>query len=302
MDDTVAAVRSFNRFYTRQIGILHEGLARSPYSLTQVHVLFEIARQPGISATAVRELLHLDAGYLSRILQGFEEQGLLSRTTSEADARRSELSLTAKGRRIFTRLNDSAQAEVSAMMNTLPEPDQRRLVQAMDTIRGILEAPARKDFALRTHRPGDIGWVIQRHGEIYFAEHGWDERFEAIVAGIAAKFIETFNPRQERCWIAERDGERLGSIFAVRHSATEAKLRLLLVEPHARGCGIGRRLVQECIDFTRKAGYRKLTLWTDDILTSARNIYRAAGFRIVKETPHQTFGIKLLGETWELTL
>ncbi|MCX6619526.1 MAG: bifunctional helix-turn-helix transcriptional regulator/GNAT family N-acetyltransferase [Acidobacteria bacterium] len=300
MEDRIGAIRSFNRFYARQLGILHEGLARSPFSLTQVRILFEMANQPGITASELREKLDLDAGYLSRIVQSFEEQGLVRRKPSEGDARRAHLSLTAKGRKTFTPLDASAQAEVSAMVGTLAEPEQVRLVQAMTTIRRLLEPGTDGAYTLRPHRPGDIGWVIQRHGEIYYAEYGWDERFEAIVAGIASKFIAGFDPRQERCWIAERGGERLGCIFAVRHSATVAKLRLLLVEPHARGCGVGKRLVEECIAFARQAGYRKLTLWTDSILTAARTIYRNAGFRLVKETPHQNFGHALMGETWEL--
>ncbi len=301
-DPRIGIIRSFNRFYTKQLGILHEGLARSPYSLTQVRILFEIANRAGITASELRERLDLDAGYLSRILQAFEDQGLVKRRANEEDARRAHLSLTAKGRKTFLPLDASAQAEVGAMLARFAEPQRTRLVSAMTTIRSLLDPAPAQDYTLRQHEPGDIGWVVQRHGEIYYAEYGWDERFEAIVAGITAKFIENFHPQFERCWIAERNGERLGSIFAVRQSATIAKLRLLLVEPHARGCGLGRRLVEECIAFCQQAGYRKLILWTDSILTAARNIYRATGFRLVKKQPHQKFGVPLIGEVWERNL
>jgi DNA-binding MarR family transcriptional regulator/N-acetylglutamate synthase-like GNAT family acetyltransferase len=301
----VDAVRRFNRFYTRQIGILEEGLLRSPFSLAEARVLYELAQRDGGTATETGRALGLDAGYLSRILRGFEERGLVRKTPSEADARQNRLSLTAAGREAFAALDAASRGETGAMLGALPAPAQERVVGAMRTIERLLsdggdEAP--RQVTLRTHRPGDLGWVVQRHGELYWEEYGWDERFEALVAGVVAEFVRTLDPARERCWIAEVDGERAGSIFAVRKSDEVAKLRLLLVEPWARGLGIGRRLVDECIRFAREAGYRRMTLWTNDVLHSARRIYQAAGFELVAEETHHSFGHDLVAQTWERDL
>jgi len=300
----VAAVRRFNRFYTRQIGVLRHGLLNSPYSLAEARVLYEIAHRQQPTATELGQDLQLDAGYLSRILRSFEHRGLLSKQASPKDARQSLLSLTAMGRTEQSTLEAASNAEVGAMLGVLPVDRQTRLLRAMQAIEKLLgpgEA-SREPYLLRTHRPGDMGWIVHRHGLLYAQEYGWDETFEALVAEIAAKFIREFKPERERCWVAERDGEILGSVFLVEQSAAVAQLRLLLVEPSARGLGIGRRLVEECIRFARQAGYDGITLWTNDILTSARRIYEAAGFKLVGEEKHHSFGHDLVGQTWELRL
>ena len=302
--EPVAAVRRFNRFYTRRIGVLDEGLLASPFSLAEVRVLYELAHRPGVTARDLARDLGLDGGYLSRILQGFGKRGLLRRGTSVDDARRRPLTLTAAGRRTFAPLERRSHEAVAALIAPLSESDQQRLVGAMRAIERLLDpgAAAAHPFTLREHRPGDMGWVVAAHGEIYWREYGWDERFEALVAHIAAEFIEKLDPRRERCWIAERDGERVGSIFLVRKSATVAKLRLLIVDPKARGLGLGRHLVAECVRFARECGYRTITLWTQENLLAARHIYQAAGFRLVQREPHAMFGVELVGETWNLRL
>lgn len=303
-DERVAAVRRFNRFYTRQIGLLQDGYLKSPFSLSEVRVLYELAHRERPTATELRRDLGLDAGYLSRILRGFQKRGLLKRTPSEDDGRQSYLSLTQRGHAAFAPLNTRSHEDIGAMLAALPAPEQARLVQAMHAIEGILGAqPEQKvPYLLRPHRPGDMGWVVHRHGALYAQEYGWDERFEALVARIAAKFIERYNPKRERCWIAEKDGEIVGSVFLVTHSKTVAQLRLMLVEPKARGLGIGVRLVDECVRFARERGYRKITLWTNSILVAARHIYKKAGFRLVHKERHHSFGHALVGETWDLTL
>lgn len=300
----IDAVRRFNRFYTRQIGVLRNGLLRSPFSLTEARILYELAHRERPTATEIGKALGLDAGYLSRILRGFERRGLVEKTASEADGRQNLLSLTAQGREAFGELNARSNEEVAAMLRGLPAREQDRLVEAMHAIEGLLGArPEPKvPYLLRPHRPGDMGWVVHRHGVLYAQEYGWDERFEALVAEIVAEFIRNYDPKRERCWIAERDGEIVGSVFLVRHSETVAKLRLLLVEPRARGLGIGSRLVEECIRFAEETGYRKITLWTNSVLHAARRIYQAAGFCLVREEPHHSFGHDLVGQTWELTL
>ena len=287
--EPITAVRHFNRFYTRRIGVLDEGLLASPFSLAEVRVLYELAHRPGVTARELARDLGLDGGYLSRILQGFGKRGLLRRGTSADDGRRRPLTLTAAGRRTFAPLSAS---------------DRQRIGGAMRAIERLLApgAAAAHPFTLREHRPGDMGWVVAAHGEIYWREYGWDERFEALVAHIAAEFIEKLDPRRERCWIAERDGERVGSIFLVRKSATVAKLRLLIVDPNARGLGLGRHLVAECVRFARECDYRTITLWTQENLLAARHIYEAAGFRLVEREPHAMFGVELVGETWNLQL
>ena len=300
----VEAVRRFNRFYTQQIGGLQERLLRSPFSLTEVRVLYELAHRQKLTATELGKELGLDGGYLSRILRGFEERGLIGKRPSEADGRQSHLWLTGKGRNAFAPINARSHDEITAVLGNLSTSQQNRLVEAMHTIEGLLGAqPEQKSlYLLRLHRPGDMGWVVHSHAALYAQEYRWDEQFEALVAGIVAKFIQHYDPKHERCWIAEKDGEPVGSVFLVKRSKTAAKLRLLLVEPRARGVGLGTRLVNECIVFARQAGYRKIMLWTNSVLYAARHIYEKAGFRLVHEEAHHSFGHDLIGETWELKL
>jgi DNA-binding MarR family transcriptional regulator/N-acetylglutamate synthase-like GNAT family acetyltransferase len=308
LEQRVAAVRSFNRFYTQKIGVLQEGLLNSPFALTEVRVLYELAHWPatGDAPTASRLAadLGLDEGYLSRILRGFERSGLIRRKPSAADGRQHLLSLTRKGRQAFAPLEARSRAEVRTMLGRLPERDQTRLTAAMREIERLLGAPARSQAScvLRAQRPGDIGWIVHRHGALYAQEYGYDQQFEALVAEIAAKFVQHLDAKHERCWVAERDGEILGSVFLVKRSKTVGKLRLLLVEPAARGVGLGTRLVDECVRFARRVGYRKIVLWTQSELAAARQIYERAGFRRVREEPHHSFGRDLIAETWELAL
>jgi DNA-binding MarR family transcriptional regulator/N-acetylglutamate synthase-like GNAT family acetyltransferase len=304
---TIQRVRRFNRFYTQQIGVLNQGLLESRFSLAEVRVLYELAHREQPTAVEVARELALDDGYLSRMLRGLHKQGLIARTPAQTDRRQRLLALTPRGRRVFASLNARSDEQVDTMLRELSPAEQERLIQAMGTIEELLRPdetaqPARTPYLLRPHRPGDMGWVVYRHGVLYSQEYGWDERFEALVARIVAKFIEHFDTRRERCWIAERDGENVGSVFLVKHTKTVAKLRLLLVEPRARGLGIGRRLVDECVCFARLAGYRKITLWTNSVLHAARRIYEQTGFVLVKEKPHQSFGENLVGQTWDLTL
>src|SRR6266581_2359510 len=270
LEQRVAVVRRFNRFYTKQIGLLDEGFLHSPFSLTAARVLYELAQRDETTATELRRELGLDAGYLSRILRGFVQRRLIDRKPAARDARQSLV----------------------------------RLVAAMEAIAALLGAgpEGRVPYLLRPHRPGDMGWVVQRHGELYAQEYGWDEQFEALVAEIVAKFIKQYDRKRERCWIAERGGENVGSVFLVKESDSVARLRLLLVEPRARGLGIGHRLVDECSGFARQAGYRKMTLWTNSVLDAARHIYERAGFQLVHEEPHHSFGHDLIGQTWDLEL
>jgi len=300
----VDAVRRFNRFYTKQIGVLHEGLLGSRFSLTEVRVLYELAhRERPTAADLIREL-GLDGGYLSRILRGFAKRGLITKTASTADRRQMLLSLTARGRRAFAPLNARSHDEVAAMLTGLSAARQACLIEAMGTIQTLLGAhPEPKvPYVLRPHQPGDMGWIIHRHGVLYAREYGWDETFEALVAEIAAKFIRNLDPKRERCWIAEREGGIVGSVFLVRKSEKVAQLRLMYVEPDVRGLGIGSRLSEECIRFGRQVGYRKIVLWTNSVLVAARHIYQKAGFRLVHSEPHHSFGHDLIGETWELQL
>jgi len=302
LERRVAAVRRFNRFYTSKIGVLH--YLGSDFSLGEVRVLYELAHRadPPTASELCREL-GVDAGYLSRLLRGFERRRLITRTRSDSDGRRSHLALTAAGRAAFAPLGARSHDEIARLLTPLAEPDQRRLVEAMATIEGVLGGADRTPpFTLRPHRPGDMGWVVQRHGAVYAQEFGWDERFEALVATIVAKFIERHDAARERCWIAEKDGERIGSVFVVKRSATVAQLRLLLVEPAARGLGVGKHLVAECERFARAAGYRTITLWTNSVLVAARRVYEAAGYRLTNKERHTSFGHDLVGETWEKSL
>lgn len=302
----VQAVRHFNRFYTRRIGVLQEGLLKSPFSLAEARVLYELAHRADAAASALARDLGLDAGYLSRILKGFGKRGLVRRTRSERDGRQSILSLTAKGRGTFGALDAQSNEEVRAMAGKLTPAARGELTAAMQTIERLMgdpvEAPPTVGYALRPHGPGDMGWVAHRHGVLYAQEYGWDQTFEALAAEIAARFIRKFDPERERCWMAERDGEVVGSVFLVKRSKSVAQLRLLLVEPGARGLGIGRRLVEECIGFARRKGYRKIMLWTNDVLTAARKIYERAGFQLIEENRHHSFGKDLVGQNWELKL
>jgi DNA-binding MarR family transcriptional regulator/GNAT superfamily N-acetyltransferase len=303
-DGEIAAVRAFSRFYTRKLGVLDQHLLRSPFSLSEARVLYELAHCDDLSAKEIGAELGLDPGYLSRIVQNFEESGLISRKQLASDRRQHRLSMTAKGRQAFAKLDRSSHDEVAALLGRLGGTERATLVNAMTTIEHTLEpeTDARPAFFLRSHRPGDIGWVISRHGAVYAQEYGWDISFEALVAEIGAQFIKSYDPSREHCWIADVDGEPMGSIFLVKGSDDVAKLRLLLVEKKARGLGIGRALTQQCIRFARETGYRSITLWTQSILLAARDIYQRAGFRRVAEEPHHSFGVDLVGETWELEL
>ena len=304
-DQSIHAVRGFNRFYTRQIGVLREGLLKSPFSLTEVRLLYEIAHRKYPSASELCQELGLDPGYVSRVLGKLERRGLVRRSASQSDARQSLLGLTAKGRGTFFALDARQSTEVAAMLRPLSPGGRSRLVQAMHAIENLLGArpEPKTPYVLRAHQPGDMGWVVHRHGVLYAQEYGYDERFEALVAEIAAKFIQHFDPKRERCWIAEKDGEIVGCVFLVKKSKTVAKLRLLLVEPSARGLGIGKRLVDECLRFARQVGYKKMVLWTQSELPAARHIYQQAGFRLLEEKPHRSWGRDdLVSQIWSVKL
>lgn len=298
-DTRVQAVRHFNRFYTRHIGVLHKHLLMSPYSLTEARVLYELAHREAPTASELVKDLGLDRGYLSRVLAGFERHGLIAREASRQDARQSHIHLTTKGRKAFAPLDEASNREVRAVLARLTEPEQATLESALKRVESLLAREVPSDYHLRSHRPGDLGWVVQRHGELYWQEYDWDEHFEALVADIIARFVQHYDERRERCWIVERDGVRLGCASIMKGSKEEARLRLLLVEPCARGLGIGRRLVTECIEFARAAGYEKLGLWTNSVLHAARRIYQQQGFRVVRKEKHHSFGKDLVGETWE---
>ena len=303
LDSRISAVRQFNRFYTRQIGVLNEGLLRSSLSLAQVRVLFELASRGETIASELGQALGLDGGYLSRMLRDFERLGVVSRRPSADDGRQSLIALTATGRVLFAELDERSNVEIAQMLHGMPAQSQQHLVSAMQRIQRTLDHPdERAPIVLRSHEPGDMGWVVARHGVIYAREYGWDERFEALVAQIVAAFILELDPARERCWIAERDGERLGCVFLVRKSNEVAKLRLFLVEPSARGLGLGRRLLAECVNWARERGYAKITLWTNDVLHAARHLYEEAGFVLVSSEAHESWGHKLVAQTWELGL
>lgn len=304
LEERVIAVRRFNRLFTRQIGVLREGLLHSSYSLTEARIIFELGNREDLTASGLGGELGLDAGYVSRILAKLEGQGLLEKVKSERDGRQRLLNLTAEGREAFRLLDTRSRDEVSEFLSELSEGEQQRLLGAMGTIEGILGHGLKyaEPFFLCPHEPGDMGWVIHRHGLLYAQEYRWDEHFEALVARICADFITGYDPKRERCWIAEMQGERVGSVFCVKESDTVAKLRLLLVDPKARGLGLGSRLVEECIRFARQTGYKTLTLWTNDVLVEARRIYEAKGFKLVAEEKHHSFGHDLVGQNWELAL
>ncbi|HEX6544096.1 MAG TPA: helix-turn-helix domain-containing GNAT family N-acetyltransferase [Ktedonobacterales bacterium] len=306
LEERVRVVRRFNRSFTRQIGVLREGLLHTPYSLTEARIIFELAQRDDLTASDLCQELGLDPGYLSRILGRLEQQGLLEKVRSETDGRQRLLRLTAEGQAEFAILDQRSRDEIADMLSELSEPNQRRLLDAMQTIEGIFDKGLKysEPFVLRSHEPGDLGWVVHRHGVLYAEQYGWNAQFEALVAQVVADFVTHFNPDRDRCWIAEMDGEKVGSVFVVHDHEHDgvAKLRLLLVEPKARGLGLGTRLVRECIRFAQRRGYRKLMLWTNDVLVEARHIYEQAGFTLVEREPHHSFGHDLVGETWELPL
>jgi DNA-binding MarR family transcriptional regulator/GNAT superfamily N-acetyltransferase len=307
--DAVAQVRRFNRFYTRLVGALDKGHLHSSFSLAETRVLYELAHGEALTATELGRDLRLDAGYLSRMLRGFERRGLVERVRSPSDGRQSHLQLTPKGRSLFDDLNTRASGAVADVLQPLADGQRVQLLNSMRTIESLLGSPPATQtpqphapLVLRPHRPGDMGWVVHRQAVLYAQEYGWDETYEALISRIVADFIDRFDPRRERCWIAERDGEIVGSVFLIKHPerAGVAQLRLLYVERSTRGLGIGRRLVHECTQFARQAGYKAITLWTNSVLTSARKIYEAEGYRLVREEPHHRFGHDLVGQTWDL--
>jgi DNA-binding MarR family transcriptional regulator/GNAT superfamily N-acetyltransferase len=304
LEPRIAAVRHFNRFYTQRIGLLREGWAKSPFSLTQARVLYELIRRDQSTATEVARELGLDAGYLSRILRDFEKRELIVKRTSATDGRQSLISITERGRAQFAPIEAHTNDEVRAMLGNLPADRQQRLFAAMGTIESVLcgAPPAAVPYILRPPRAGDMGWIASRHGVLYGEEYGWDLRIEALCAEIVAAFVRNFDPKRERCWIAEREGENVGSVLLVKETEEVARLRLLLVEPSARGLGIGARLVDECVRFAREARYRKITLWTHSVLSAARRIYEQAGFKLVESWKHDEFGKELIGENWYLQL
>ena len=310
-------VRRFNRFYTRRIGALHEGLLHSEFSLAECRLLWELAhaeRPASLTATDLARMLDLDAGYLSRLLRKLKDKGLVKATRSEDDGRNIHLGLTAAGQRAFAPIDARSQQEVQALLATLTDGQQQELLGAMARVQQLLddtpERAAKNTFILRPHRPGDMGWLVSRHGALYAQEYQWDMRFEALVARIAADFIERFDPRREACWIAERNGANVGCVCLVQARDDQsgepvegvAQLRLLLVEPSTRGLGLGDRLVAECTRFAREAGYRRIRLWTNSVLHAARGIYKKAGYELVASETHESFGHQLVGETWELAL
>ena len=300
----IAAVREFNRFYTSRIGALDEGYLASRFSLTEVRVLYELAHRGSATASELARDLRIDAGYLSRTLREFARRALVARSAAKDDGRKAILRLTSRGRATVAPLEARARDQIGALLDKVSAGDQERLVASMRTIERTLERDGGRAprVTLRAHRPGDMGWVVERHGALYWAEYGWDESFEALVADIVSKFIANLDRKRERCWIAEVDGTRRGCVFCVEKSATVAKLCLLLVDPEARGLGIGSRLVEECIRFARAAGYRELVLWTNDVLVAARRIYERAGFELVASEKHTSFGKRLVGQNWRLRL
>jgi DNA-binding MarR family transcriptional regulator/GNAT superfamily N-acetyltransferase len=300
----IAQVRAFNRFYTRLLGLLDEHLLASAFSLAEVRVLYELAHREGLSAATLVRELGINAGYMSRIVSKLQARGLLKKAPSASDARQTLLALSVKGHKAFAPLDAASRVQVQQLLAPLKPPQTQELLLAMRRIENLLggTAPSKEPYLLRPHQVGDIGWIVHRQGLLYAQEHGWDASFEALVAQIAARFVQKFDPTWERCWIAERDGQVVGSVFLVRRSATVAQLRLLYVEPSARGLGIGQRLTQECIRFSREKGYRRLMLWTNAGLDSARRIYEAAGFVLKEEEQHHSFGKAQVGQIWELVL
>jgi DNA-binding MarR family transcriptional regulator/GNAT superfamily N-acetyltransferase len=303
IDKQVGILRDFNRFYTRKIGVL-DGMASTPFSLAEARVLYELAHRERPTATDIRTELGLDAGYMSRILRDFEHRKLVRREQSKVDERQRFLSLTTKGRREFAPLDDRSNRDIAAMLERLSSTERKQLVEAVQTVRSLLDDKIEPQipYLLRMHQPGDMGWIVHRQAILYAEEYGWDETYEALAAEIVAQFIKNYDPKRERAWVAERDGRRVGAVFVAKDSDEIAKLRLLHVEAEARGLGIGKRLVKECVQFARQAGYRKMTLWTQSILHAARHIYKETGFKVVSQKKHHSFGKDLTAETWGLDL
>ena len=303
IDKQVSAIRAFNRFYTRKIGVL-DGMASSPFSLAEARVLYEVAHRPQTTATDICKELGLDAGYMSRILRDFERRKLVRREQSKTDERERVLSLTNQGQKAFAPLDERSNRDIAAMLEELSLTERKRLVEAAQLVGRLLgeRAELKTPYLLRQHAPGDMGWIVHRQAILYAEEYGWDGTYEALAAEIVAQFIRNYDPKRERAWVAEKDGERIGAVFVAKESDEIARLRLLHVEREARGVGIGKRLVEECIRFARQAGYKKMTLWTQSILHAARGIYKKAGFQIVHERKHHSFGKNLTAETWELKL
>lgn len=306
MDQAVCAeeMRRFSRFYTRRIGVLHEGYNGSEFSLTEARIIYELAHLEVATASDLVKSLELNPGYLSRVLKSFEARGLIRRDAAPNDGRQQLISLTEAGQHHFAALNARSRTDMLRIVGDLTSRQQERLIAAMNEIETLLSAEPERgaSYVLRPHQPGDLGWAVQQHGLLYAEQYGWDETFEALAAEVAAKFLRDFDPKRERSWIAEKDGENVGCIFLVKQSDEVAKICMLLVHPKARGLGIGKRLVEECIRFARQKGYKKITLWTNDILTTARRIYQQAGFKLVAEERHLSFGHHMVGETWELEL
>ena len=298
-EQRIAAVRRFSRFYTRELGLLRESLVATRFSLTEARVLYELAHRERVTASALAAELGLDHGYLSRILRRFGEERLLKKVRAPDDRRQSLITITAKGRKAFAPLNQGSHDQVADLLGALGDAEQARVVGAMATVESLLGDKHDPPILLRPHHAGDMGWVTSANATLYAQEYGWDMSYEALVARITADFIDNFDARRERCWIAEIDGERIGSVFVVRKTDAIAKLRLLIIDPKARGRGLGKHLVEECLRFAKDAGYTSMTLWTQSILVAARGIYARAGFKLVAEEPHHSFGVDLVGETWE---
>ena len=307
-DQRIAAARRFNRFYTRQIGVLRKNFLDSPYSLGEARVIYEIASDNAPTASDIGRALDLDAGYLSRVLRNFERQGLVKRKVSEKDARQSHLALSPRGRKAFKVLDDLSQRDIGTMLDKLSPTDQSRLIEAMHTIETLLEPqPAAKPaptqqrrYKLREPVPGDFGWVVKRHAELYAQEYKWREPFEGVCAQIVADYLNNHDEKRERCWIAEMDGENVGCIFVAKDNDEVARIRLLLVDPKARGLGLGARLTEEAVRFAREAGYQKMTLWTHSVLKAARHIYQKAGFKLMRTEKHKSWGQPVVSEYWDL--
>jgi DNA-binding MarR family transcriptional regulator/GNAT superfamily N-acetyltransferase len=302
--DRVAAVRAFNRFWTARIGALDGRLLASPFSLSEARVLYELAQRESVDTGELKAALRMDAGYLSRILSRFRREGLAKTPYSRTDRRRQTVEITGKGRAAFRDLDVRSNADVRALLANGSEDAQRDITAALASIRRMLGEPSKRPraYVLRAPQPGDLGWVVERHGAIYASEYGWNDRFEALVARIVAEYVDKRDPVRDAAWIAELDGERVGCVFCVAKSARVAQLRLLLVEPSARGLGIGARLIAECVAHARRAGFAKIVLWTNDVLVSARKLYEAAGFALVSSGKHRAFGKALVEQTWELAL
>ena len=302
----VESIRHFNRFYTKKIGVITDQYLDSPFSLTEARVLYELAHQAKSTASILKNELGLDAGYLSRILKSFIKHGLVEKCISPNDGRQNLLSLTEQGQKEFANLNSRSQVGIESLLENILDTDQTRVIKAMQTIENLLgKTPEINDpspYFLRRPGPGDMSWVVKRHGELYSEEYGWDEHFEALVAEIVAQFVQQFDNKRERCWIAEKNGVNIGCVFLVKKTETVAKLRLLLVDPRARGLGVGSRLIDECIRYAKECGYEKMVLWTNSNLLAARHLYLKAGFKLVEQEPHHSYGHDLVGENWELDL